>query len=30
MGKEIKAVTYHNLKIQPGVRGLETRIVFDV
>jgi SHS2 domain-containing protein len=29
-GKEIKAVTYHNLAIQPGPRGLEVRIVFDV
>lgn len=28
--KEIKAVTYHNLNIQKGPRGLETRIVFDV
>jgi SHS2 domain-containing protein len=28
--KEIKAVTYHNLAIQPGPRGLEVRIVFDV
>jgi len=28
--KEIKAVTYHNLEIKRGVRGLEVRIVFDV
>ncbi len=28
--KEIKAVTYHQLAIQPGPRGLEVRIVFDV
>jgi SHS2 domain-containing protein len=28
--KEIKAVTYHHLAIQPGLRGLEVRIVFDV
>ncbi len=28
--KEIKAVTYHNLKIQKGLRGLEVSIVFDV
>ncbi len=28
--KEIKAVTYHKLAIQPGSRGLEVRIVFDV
>ena len=28
--KEIKAVTYHNLAIQSGARGLEVRIVFDV
>ena len=28
--KEIKAVTYHKLAIQPGPRGLEVRIVFDV
>lgn len=28
--KEIKAVTYHNLAIQTGQRGLEVRIVFDV
>jgi len=28
--KEIKAVTYHNLKIQPSERGLEVRVVFDV
>ena len=28
--KEIKAVTYHNLAVQDGPRGLEVRIVFDV
>jgi SHS2 domain-containing protein len=28
--KEIKAVTYHNLHIQPSTRGLEATIVFDV
>lgn len=28
--KEIKAVTYHNLQIQPTPYGLETTIVFDV
>jgi len=28
--KEIKAVTYHHLKIQQGQRGLAVRIVFDV
>ncbi len=28
--KEIKAVTYHKLAIQPSSRGLEVRIVFDV
>jgi SHS2 domain-containing protein len=28
--KEIKAVTYHNLEITSGPRGLEVRIVFDV
>jgi SHS2 domain-containing protein len=28
--KEIKAVTFHNLNIQSGQRGLEVRIVFDV
>lgn len=30
LNKEIKAVTYHNLEIKRGVRGLEVRIVFDV
>jgi SHS2 domain-containing protein len=30
LDKEIKAVTYHNLDIQKGPRGLEVRIVFDV
>jgi len=30
LDKEIKAVTYHKLKIYPTRRGLETRIVFDV
>ena len=28
--KEIKAVTFHNLQIEEGRRGLEVRIVFDV
>jgi SHS2 domain-containing protein len=28
--KEIKAVTYHNLKIEETKRGLEVEIVFDV
>lgn len=28
--KEIKAVTYHNLEIKEGPRGLEVSIVFDV
>jgi SHS2 domain-containing protein len=28
--KEIKAVTYHNLTIDPTPRGFETTIVFDV
>lgn len=28
--KEIKAVTYHNLKIQKRLKGLEAEIVFDV
>jgi SHS2 domain-containing protein len=28
--KEIKAVTYHNLKIREATRGLEVSIVFDV
>lgn len=28
--KEIKAVTFHNLNIQAGPRGLKVRIVFDV
>jgi SHS2 domain-containing protein len=28
--KEIKAVTYHNLFIQPGVAGLQVNVVFDV
>jgi SHS2 domain-containing protein len=28
--REIKAVTYHQIAIQPGPRGLEVRIVFDV
>jgi len=30
LDKEIKAVTYHNLKVQEGPQGLEVRIVFDV
>ena len=28
--KEIKAVTYHNLKVEKGPRGLQATIVFDV
>jgi SHS2 domain-containing protein len=28
--KEIKAVTYHNLKISESKRGLKTNIIFDV
>lgn len=28
--KEIKAITYHNLKIQKTSNGVTTRIVFDV
>ena len=30
LDKEIKAVTYHKLQIQPTQPGLQTRIVFDV
>jgi SHS2 domain-containing protein len=30
LAKEIKAVTFHNLQIVTGARGLEARIVFDV
>ena len=30
LDKEIKAVTYHNLKIVPTEDGLRVRIVFDV
>ncbi|NOY99161.1 MAG: archease [Chloroflexi bacterium] len=30
IGKEIKAVTYHNLQIKETARGLEVEIVFDV
>ncbi len=30
LNKEIKAVTYHNLKIERTPRGLEAHIVFDV
>ena len=30
MGKEIKAVTYHDLRIGKTAQGLETEIVFDV
>lgn len=30
MDKPIKAVTYHNLKIQTSQRGLEATVVFDV
>lgn len=29
-GKEIKAVTYHNLHVRMGPAGLETTVVFDV
>lgn len=29
-GKEIKAVTYHNLKVSASPRGLDVNIVFDV
>lgn len=29
-GKEIKAVTYHDLAIRKGERGLEVTVVFDV
>lgn len=28
--KDIKAVTYHKIKVERGQRGLEVRIVFDV
>jgi SHS2 domain-containing protein len=28
--KEIKAVTYHNIKVQSSPQGLEVNIVFDV
>ena len=30
LDKEIKAVTYHNIKIQASEGGIEVRIVFDV
>lgn len=30
LDKEIKAVTYHNLKVEPTPRGLKVNIVFDV
>jgi len=30
MHKEIKAVTYHNLKVTQSFKGLATRVVFDV
>jgi SHS2 domain-containing protein len=30
INKTIKAVTYHNLQIQPTTRGYEVEIVFDV
>lgn len=30
LAKEIKAVTFHRLVIQPSPRGLETTLVFDV
>ena len=29
-GKEIKAVTYHNLRIRKVPQGLEVNLVFDV
>jgi SHS2 domain-containing protein len=29
-GKDIKAVTYHKMKVEQGSRGYEVRIVFDV
>jgi SHS2 domain-containing protein len=28
--KQIKAVTYHNLAVRQGMRGLEVNVVFDV
>ncbi len=28
--KEIKAVTYHNLRVRPSPQGLDVNIVFDV
>lgn len=30
VSKEIKAVTYHNLKVEAGPQGLRASIVFDV
>lgn len=30
MSKEIKAVTYHNLRIEKSQEGLRARVVFDV
>ncbi len=30
LGKEIKAVTWHNLQVRKTARGLEVEIVFDV
>ncbi len=30
LGKEIKAVTYHNLEVKATPHGLQVRIVFDV
>jgi len=30
VSKEIKAVTYHNLKVEDGPQGLQARVVFDV
>ncbi len=30
IGKEIKAVTYHNLEVRPTPHGLEAVLVFDV
>jgi SHS2 domain-containing protein len=29
-GKEIKAVTYHNLKVRTSSQGLDVNIVFDI
>lgn len=30
LDKEIKAVTYHNLKVEKSAKGLQVNIVFDV